>query len=105
MYWIEHWPASDLFPAAGVVIGGAGYNTIHECLAWQVPLIAHPWPRKYDRQWLRARRAARQGSVTVVKKPSEAAEAAIQQLRQAPAHRSHRPINGAYDALTRIEHA
>ena len=101
--WIAHWPAIDLYADAGVVVGGAGYNTIHECLAWQVPLIAHPWPRKYDRQWLRAQQAASRGSVTVVKKPSEAAEAAIQQLSQAPAYRSHHPINGVSDAITRIE--
>jgi predicted glycosyltransferase len=102
--WVEHWPAADLYPAADVVVGGAGYNTIHECAAYQVPLIARPWPRKYDRQWLRARRAAKRGVVTIVDKPQEAAEAAIRQLEQMPLHR---PIvdfrNGATDALALIE--
>lgn len=102
-YWIDHWPASDLYPAAGVVVGGAGYNTIHECLAWQVPLIARPWHRKYDRQWLRARRASRRGSVTIVEKPSEAAEAAIRQLGQAQGRRSHSTINGVLEAISRVE--
>jgi predicted glycosyltransferase len=60
------------------VVGGAGYNTIHECLALGVPLIARPWPRKYDRQELRAARAARSGKVTVVESPEEAARAACQ---------------------------
>ena len=101
--WIEHWPATDLYPDAGVVIGGAGYNTIHECLAFEVTLIARPWPRKYDRQWLRARRAATRGSVTIVKNPTEAAEAAIRYLKQPPARRSHHAINGATDAFSRIE--
>jgi predicted glycosyltransferase len=101
--WIEHWPATDLYADAGVVIGGAGYNTIHECLAFEVPLMARPWTRKYDRQWLRARRAAGRGSVTIVKTPTEAAEAAIRQLKQAPARRSHRPSNGVIDAIARIE--
>jgi hypothetical protein len=102
--WIQHWPAADLYPEAGVVIGGAGYNTIHECAAYQVPLIAHPWPRKYDRQWLRARRSAKRGAVTIVEEPNEAAETAIRQLEQMP---SPRPLidfqNGAAQALALIE--
>jgi hypothetical protein len=101
--WIEHWPAADLYADAGVVIGGAGYNTNHECLAFEVPLIVRPWPRKYDRQWLRARRAARRGAVTIVKEPREAAEAAMAQLRHPPARRSHRVRNGATGAFSRIE--
>ena len=56
-HWVRHWPAIDLIAQARLVIGGAGYNTVHECAALNVPLIAKPWPRKYDRQWLRARRA------------------------------------------------
>jgi predicted glycosyltransferase len=82
--WVEHWPAADLYPEADVVIGCAGYNTIHECAAYQIPLIARPWPRKYDRQWLRARRAAKRGTVTIVEKPQDAADAAIRQLEQLP---------------------
>ncbi len=102
--WIEHWPATDLYPTADIVVGGAGYNTIHECEAYQVPLIAHPWPRKYDRQWLRARRAAKRGAVTIVENPREAAEAAIRQLEQMPLRRL--PIdfrNGTADAFGLIE--
>ncbi len=104
--WVEHWPAADLYPTAGVVIGGAGYNTIHECLAWRIPLIAHPWPRKYDRQWLRARRASQCGSVTVVKTPHEAAEAAIRRLNETPAPTCRNEIpNGTIEALALIEGA
>jgi predicted glycosyltransferase len=102
--WVEHWPAVDLYPEADVVVGGAGYNTIHECAAYQVPLVARPWPRRYDRQWLRARRAAKRGMVTIIEKPEEAAEAAIRLLEQMP---SLRPIvdfrNGATEALTLID--
>jgi UDP:flavonoid glycosyltransferase YjiC (YdhE family) len=101
-YWIEHWPASDLYADAGVVVGGAGYNTIYECVAFEVPLIARPWPRKYDRQWLRARRGARLGLVTIVKEPREAAKAAIRQHRHTPARRSYIPINGVHEAIIRI---
>src|SRR5581483_11759696 len=80
--WIRYWPAIDLFSAASVVIGGAGYNTVEECLAIGVPLIAHPWPRMYDRQDLRARRAADRGRVVVVGDPHEAAEAALREIRE-----------------------
>jgi len=100
--WIEHWPAIDLYATAGVVVGGAGYNTIHECLAYGIPLIARPWPRKYDRQWLRARRAARLGSVTIVKHPEEAAAEAIRQLRARPAKPLLGIRNGTLDAVELI---
>jgi hypothetical protein len=78
--WLAYWPAIDLYNAAAVVVGAAGYNTVYECLACGVPLIARPWPRKYDRQWLRARRAAERGSVTIVREPEEAALAALRML-------------------------
>ena len=98
--WIAHWPAADLYAQADVVVGGAGYNTIHECLAYGIPLIAHPWPRQYDRQWLRAQQATQRGSVTVVEHPEEAALAAIGQLDAA---RPRRPPlgfrNGADEAV------
>ena len=97
--WIEHWPAADLYPTADVIVGGAGYNTIHECAAWQIPLIAHPWPRKYDRQWLRAKR----GGVTIARTPQEAAEAASRQLNQMPLHRPIEFKDGAAEALALIE--
>jgi hypothetical protein len=104
--WIEHWPAADLYLMADVVVGGAGYNTIHECAAYQVPLIAHAWPRKYDRQWLRARRAAKRGVVTIVENPDEAAEAAMRHLEQAPSRGPHIGFqNGAAAAIPLIERA
>lgn len=96
--WIDHWPAVDLIANAAVVIGGAGYNTIQECLAYQVPLIARPWPRLYDRQWLRARRAAKRGCVIVVRDPEEAASAAREQLRAAHPRNPVKLQNGAEDA-------
>jgi hypothetical protein len=102
-YWIAHWPAADLYAQSDVVVGGAGYNTIHECLAYGVPLIARPWPRTYDRQWLRAQQAAQRGSVTTVEHPEEAALAAIRQL---DAVRPPRPPvefqNGAGEAAALI---
>jgi len=52
--WRRYWPAMDLLPGVDLVVGGAGYNTVNECLACGVPLLARAWPRKYDRQSLRA---------------------------------------------------
>ena len=52
--WFRYWPAMDLLSGVDLVVGGAGYNTVNECLACGVPLIARAWPRKYDRQSLRA---------------------------------------------------
>ncbi|HYL73721.1 MAG TPA: glycosyltransferase [Bryobacteraceae bacterium] len=100
--WLEYWPAADLIAAADVVIGGAGYNTIHECLAYNVPLIARPWLRAYDRQWLRARRAAKRGVVAIVDRPDEAATAALRQLRRPKARAASEIRNGADQAVARI---
>jgi hypothetical protein len=92
--WIRSWPCIDWIASARAVIGGAGYNTVNECLAVSVPLIARPWPRKYDRQRLRAERCP---NVTIVETPHEAARAALDTLARprnmAPAFR-----NGANDA-------
>ncbi len=100
--WLEYWPAADLIATAEVVIGGAGYNAIHECLAYNVPLIARPWPRTYDRQWLRARRAAKHGSVAIVDRPKEAASAALHQLKTGKPRAAIEFRNGTTDAVARI---
>jgi hypothetical protein len=100
-----YWPAMDLYPAADVVIGGAGYNTIYECLAMGVPLVARPWPRKYDRQELRAKRAAGRGHVVVVESPAEAAAAAaaiVVLKAPQPLERRVSFHNGAVDAAGAI---
>ena len=103
--WLEHWPAADLYPNADAVIGGAGYNTVHECVAYQVPLIARPWPRMYDRQWLRARRAAKRGPVTIVKAPRDAAEAAVRQFGRPSRQSAAGFQNGAREAVALIRKA
>jgi hypothetical protein len=99
--WIRYWPAMDLFGCAAVVVGGAGYNTIRECVAWRVPLVARAWPRTYDRQELRARQAAARGRVTLVQTPQDAARFALEQIKgglpDAPDF-----VNGAVDAVRRI---
>lgn len=59
--WIAHYPAMDLLWMADGVISSGGYNITHECAALQVPLIAVPWKRLYDRQARRLKRLQKQG--------------------------------------------
>ncbi|MDP8980931.1 MAG: hypothetical protein M3O35_10100 [Acidobacteriota bacterium] len=101
--WIRHWPAIDLFPGVPVIVGGGGYNTVHEALACRVPLVVRPWPRTYDRQSARAARAARLGDVTIVTTPDEAVAAARRYRSAAPCPVSF--PNGAHDAVSRIASA
>ena len=75
--WIRYWPSIDWIASAGAVVGGAGYNTVNECRALGVPLIARPWPRKYDRQRLRAEQCP---NATIVETPDEGARAALEAL-------------------------
>jgi hypothetical protein len=96
--WVSYWPAMDLYAAADVVIGGAGYNTIYECVACGVPSVAKAWPRKYDRQHLRACRAAR-----IADEPSQAVAAAMDLIRTPRCMERRRSFeNGASQAIARI---
>jgi Glycosyltransferase family 28 C-terminal domain len=97
--WTRFWPAIDYIANAQVVIGGAGYNTVYECLATGAPLIARPWPRKYDRQ---RERVLKYPSITIVDTPAEAAEAAIRLLKQSPCSRPEFR-NGAAEAVRIIQ--
>lgn len=54
--WISHHPGIECLAAADIVIGSAGYNTVYECAAVGVPLVALALPRLYDRQQKRASR-------------------------------------------------
>lgn len=75
--WICHWPGIQCLWAADLVVGGAGYHTIQECIAVGTPLIALPWQRIYDRQRLRLQVAQRSASI-----PIQAAQT-IQEVLQA----------------------
>ncbi|MDM9384397.1 UDP-N-acetylglucosamine--LPS N-acetylglucosamine transferase [Chlorogloeopsis sp. ULAP01] len=48
--WISHHPGIECLAAADVVVGGGGYNTVYECAAVGVPLVAFAFKRLYDRQ-------------------------------------------------------
>jgi hypothetical protein len=76
-FWIRYWPSIDWIAGAGAVVGGGGYNTVNECRTLAVPLVARPWPRKYDRQRLRAEQCP---NATIVETPDEAARAALDAL-------------------------
>ncbi|MEM7724910.1 MAG: glycosyltransferase [Cyanobacteria bacterium P01_A01_bin.45] len=52
--WISHHPGIECIASADIVIGGGGYNTIYECAALNVPLIAIAFERLYDLQYKRA---------------------------------------------------
>ena len=93
--WVRYWPAMDLYAAADVVVGGAGYNTVYETAACGVPLVARAWPRKYDRQHLRARRAAR-----VVNEPAEGVAAALDLIGRSAGGLGLK--NGATEAMAQI---
>ncbi len=92
--WQFHWPAMECFPAADVVVGAGGYNTVYECLAVGVPLVAFAFERKYDRQKIRLLRASSTSSsmeeagsegqwppVQLVETPEEAIHAVGELLR------------------------
>jgi hypothetical protein len=64
--WRFHYPAMDCLPAATVAIGSGGYNTIYECLALDVPLLAIPWRRLYDRQSVRIERLQARAKIVPV---------------------------------------
>jgi UDP:flavonoid glycosyltransferase YjiC (YdhE family) len=100
--WVRYWPAMDLFRCAAVVVGGAGYNTIQECLAWGVPLVARPWPRTYDRQSVRAEHASARGRLIVVETPEDAARSALELMEEAVPPQAPSFANGASEAVRRI---
>jgi hypothetical protein len=99
--WIRYWPSIDWIASAGVVVGGGGYNTVNECRALSVPLIARPWPRKYDRQRLRVEQCP---NATVVETPDEAVRAALNALAR-PRIPPTIFTNGADEATAWIRHA
>jgi predicted glycosyltransferase len=95
---VNTWPAMDLFPRAAVVIGGAGYNTIHECAACGVPLVARAWPRLYDRQRLRAELVGQHARIAIVDTVEEAVAAAANFAEKPRAANQLAFTNGAEEA-------
>jgi hypothetical protein len=97
--WVHYWPAIDWIASARVVVGGAGYNTVHECQAMGVPLIARPRPRKYDCQrW----RAEQHSGIRIVETAQQAAEAAREAM-QGPLPVAPPWRNGAEEAARYLD--
>jgi UDP:flavonoid glycosyltransferase YjiC (YdhE family) len=99
--WIDHWPAMELLPQATAAVGSGGYNTIYECKACGVPLVARAWSRKYDRQHLRATKAAAYSVVS----SSEALDAVRLLLNETRNSASGHFVNGAHAAVDMITSA
>ena len=99
--WVSHWPGIECLQAADVVVGGAGYNTVHECAALGVPLVTFAFKRLYDRQ----DRRAQQHSHWV--KDVEEAIATVQTILNQSHPRPASPTysNGAVLAVQQIEQA
>ena len=99
--WMSHWPAIECLPAADIVVSSAGYNTVHECAAVGVPLVAFAFKRLYDRQQRRASKLA------YWVQSVEEAIATVQLLLAQPSSkpRPHRIsyVNGAVEAVRLIE--
>lgn len=96
------WPAIEWMPAADVVVGGGGYNTVYECLACRAPLVAKAWPRKYDRQERRLSSAAIRGSVYRVETVAEAVAVARHSLSTGRRERLPYLENGVMRAVELI---
>lgn len=103
--WIRHWPGIECLWGADLVVGGAGHNTVNECLALGVPLIAFPWRRLYDRQRLRIESAQHQSSsplflVNTIQEAIQAVDTYLQLPRRVPAGSYS---NGADEAVRLIK--
>ena len=107
--WVSHHPGIECLAAADVVIGGAGYNTVYECTAVGVPLVALPLERLYDRQEKRADKAywVQNTKSAIFEDQLVRINEIVQRLLDTakPATRVHIPfyINGAVQAVHQIE--
>ncbi|MBD1879263.1 UDP-N-acetylglucosamine--LPS N-acetylglucosamine transferase [Coleofasciculus sp. FACHB-T130] len=100
--WVSHSPGIECLLAADVVVGGAGYNTVYECAAVGVPLVAFAFKRLYDRQKVRALRCA----YCVEEIEDAIATVAMLQNQVSSRPLDYRPLdypNGAVEAVRLIE--
>jgi hypothetical protein len=96
-FWVSHSPGIECLPAADVVVGGAGYNTVYECAAVGVPLVTFAFKRLYDRQKVRALRCA------YCVEEIEEAIATVGMLQNQVSNRPVNYPNGAVEAVRLIE--
>ncbi|MEB3830686.1 glycosyltransferase [Phormidium sp. CCY1219] len=103
--WVFHWPGIECLPAADVVVGGGGYNSVYECVAVGVPLVAFAFARQYDRQ---GRRLLRANAAVRWVEDIPGAIAAVAQFLRDPGTREPRSsafVNGAVEAVNLIVEA
>jgi hypothetical protein len=98
--WVSHHPGIECIAAADIVVGGAGYNTVCECMNLGVPLIAIALPRLYDRQTKRAAKVYQvqntHSAISTIRMLLEQLKS--NQVRPAPSYQ-----NGAIQAFDFIE--
>jgi len=90
------WPALRYLRGFDAVIGGGGYNTVHEARSVGVAFFGFARPRRYDRQRRRLRSTECVGSrAALIRRLGE-----LDECRTEPAY-----INGAHTAVVAIERA
>lgn len=97
---VHLWPFFSSILGVSVIVGGGGYNCVHEARATGAKYIGLSWPRLYDRQQRRLRAHERAADF----------EQARQQVRTAIAARptpvaasSYRFENGVHEAINAID--
>ena len=91
-YWFCHWPGIEAVSMATVVVGGGGYNLIHECKALNRPLISFAFARRYDRQ---AKRIKTYGQLATTR--ADAIAQVGNYLQQARYSNWHAPTTVTYE--------
>ena len=99
---LDYWPGMDVLSSADLVIGAAGYNTINECAALNVPLIACPLKRKYDRQLERSL-ASTAITASSLEQVMHHTRAVLEKRTACVRGKDHRFENGAKQAVELIE--
>lgn len=99
---IDYWPGMDVLNSADLVIGAAGYNTINECAALNVPLIACPLKRKYDRQLERSLNSSAITASTL-EQVIEHTRLFLKNRTSRTRRKAHQFKNGAREAVQLIE--
>jgi hypothetical protein len=106
--WVSHHPGIECLAAADVAVGSAGYNTVYECAAVGVPLVALALERLYDRQNKRANKTywVQHTQDAILEDQLIHIEETVNLLLQAQPHKnSSLPfyLNGAVQAVEQIE--
>jgi UDP:flavonoid glycosyltransferase YjiC (YdhE family) len=101
--WISHFPGIECLRGADVVVGGAGYNTVYECAALGIPLLAFALKRLYDRQERRIK--ATSYGIKDIEILIATIQSLLNQQQQGIDRHQVNYINGAVEAVGLIEQA